>query len=177
MILATRDEAEAAIETIVRYIEERMENSERESRERPGINSYTEIFAGLRRCGRNTGLDLQRRGVRRHSAAKGHRVPQHLRAPSAALRTSPRGIHPVDRIIGISKLARLLDMHAKAPEPREDHEGNHGRPDGAPRAEGLRRDHLAPARVHGAGVSKQNSVMTTSSMRGAFFEKSEARAS
>ena len=84
---------------------------------------------------------------------------------------------PVDKIVGISKLARLLDMHSKRLQNQERN------------TQSVADDiieNLSPLGCavileaqHGCmkcrGVRKQNSIMTTSSMRGVFFDKQEAR--
>lgn len=84
---------------------------------------------------------------------------------------------PVERIVGISKLARLLDAHSKRLQNQERITKDI--------AEDLVR-HLSPLGAavileasHGCmkcrGVMKQNSTMVTSSMKGAFFDNKEAR--
>ena len=84
---------------------------------------------------------------------------------------------PVDRIVGISKLARLVDLHTGKLQNQEritksvaDDLENVLSPLGcAVIIEGS----------HGCmtcrGVKKQNSIMSTSSMRGVFFDNKEAR--
>ena len=85
---------------------------------------------------------------------------------------------PVGRIVGISKLARILDLHAKRLQNQERITKSV--------ADDLERE-LNPLgaavileAAHGCmqcrGVMKQNSLMVTSAMRGVFFEKAEARA-
>ncbi len=84
---------------------------------------------------------------------------------------------PVDRIVGISKLARLLDMHSRRMQNQEritkdvaDDIEKHLNPLGCA---------VIIEAQHGCmrcrGVKKQNAVMTTSAMRGVFFDKPEAR--
>ena len=84
---------------------------------------------------------------------------------------------PVDRIVGISKLARIADMHARRLQNQERITNSI--------ADDLEK-YLSPLGCgviieaqHGCmrcrGVKKQNSVMTTSAMRGAFFNKADAR--
>ena len=84
---------------------------------------------------------------------------------------------PVERIVGISKLARLLDAHSKRLQNQERITKDI--------AEDLVR-HLSPLGAavileasHGCmkcrGVMKQNSTMVTSSMKGVFFDNKEAR--
>ena len=84
---------------------------------------------------------------------------------------------PVDRIVGISKLARLMDAHAMRLQNQEritmsiaDDIEEHLSPLGC--AVILEAQHGC---MRCRGVRKQNAVMTTSAMRGVFFEKPEAR--
>jgi GTP cyclohydrolase I len=84
---------------------------------------------------------------------------------------------PVERIVGISKLARIVEMHGRRLQNQERI------------TKGIADDlekHLSPLGTaviiearHGCmtcrGVRKQNAIMTTSAMRGVFFEKAEAR--
>ena len=84
---------------------------------------------------------------------------------------------PIDRIVGISKLARLLDAHAKRLQNQEritkdvaDDLVNHLSPLGA--AVILEASHGC---MKCRGVMKQNSTMVTSSMKGVFFDNNEAR--
>ena len=85
---------------------------------------------------------------------------------------------PVGQIVGVSKLARLVDMYARRLQNQERITQS---------VSDALVDHLHPLGCavileasHGCmrcrGVAKQNAVMTTSAMRGVFFEKSEARA-
>lgn len=84
---------------------------------------------------------------------------------------------PDKRVIGISKLARLVDIYARRMQIQE-RIGNqvtealmkHLKPLGA--ACVIEAQHLC---MQMRGVGKQNSVMVTSSMKGAFMEKGEAR--
>ena len=84
---------------------------------------------------------------------------------------------PTERIVGISKLARIVDLHSRRLQNQE-----RITKDVADDLE----EHLSPLGCaviieasHGCmqcrGVAKQNAIMTTSAMRGVFFEKSEAR--
>jgi GTP cyclohydrolase I len=84
---------------------------------------------------------------------------------------------PVEKIVGISKLARLVELHSLRLQNQERITKSI--------ADDLERvlHPLGCAVIieakHGCmqcrGVKKQNSVMTTSTMKGVFFEKSEAR--
>ena len=105
-----------------------------------------------------------------HSTCEHHLQPFSGRAHVAYI--------PVDRIVGISKLARLTDIHAKRLQNQEritkgiaDDLEEHVKPLGCAV--------IMEAR-HGCmscrGVMKQNAVMTTSAMRGVFFDRPEARA-
>ena len=84
---------------------------------------------------------------------------------------------PTDRIVGISKLARIVELHARRLQNQEritkgiaDDLEKFVKPLGCA---------VIIDAAHGCmqcrGVKKQNAVMTTSAMRGVFFEKSEAR--
>ena len=84
---------------------------------------------------------------------------------------------PTERIVGISKLARIVDLHARKLQNQEritkgiaDDLEENLQPLGAA---------VIIEASHGCmqcrGVKKQNSIMTTSAMRGVFFDKSEAR--
>ncbi len=179
--MPTRDEAMSAIETIVRYIEG-AEGDLREGVSRTPervIDSYEEIFGGyskdameiLNSTFNGEGYDgiVLLRDIEFHSTCEHHLQPFSGRAHIAYI--------PVDRIVGISKLARLLDMHSRRLQNQEritkgitDDLMTHLEPKGC--AAIIEAQHGC---MRCRGVQKQNSVMTTSSMRGAFFEKSEAR--
>jgi len=84
---------------------------------------------------------------------------------------------PDGKIIGISKLARLVDMFAKRMQIQErlgqqvtDALMEHLKPVGA--ACIVEAQHMC---MQMRGVDKQNSVMVTSSLRGAFMDNSSAR--
>ena len=84
---------------------------------------------------------------------------------------------PVDRIVGISKLARILDLHARRLQNQEritkgiaDDLERELQPLGA--AVILEASHGC---MQCRGVAKQEAVMTTSAMRGVFFDRPEAR--
>lgn len=85
---------------------------------------------------------------------------------------------PNEKVVGISKLARLLDIHSRRFQIQErigelvtKDIMNHLKAKGA--ACIIEAQHLC---MKMRGVSKQHSVMTTSSMKGAFLEKPAARA-
>ena len=83
----------------------------------------------------------------------------------------------MERIVGISKLARIVDHHALRLQNQERITNNvandlveHLNPLGA--AVIIRASHGC---MRCRGVRKQNAIMTTSAMRGVFFDKQEAR--
>ena len=88
------------------------------------------------------------------------------------------GYIPIKRIVGISKLARLLELHARRLQNQE--RITKGIADDLERElEPLGAAVIIEA-SHGCmqcrGVAKQHAIMTTSAMRGVFFDKPEARA-
>lgn len=181
MKLPDKEEAMDAIETIVRYIEkcgselrEGLENTPERV-----IQSYDEIFSGysddaseiLDSTFNAEGYDgiVLLKDMEFHSTCEHHLQPFSGKGHIAYI--------PVDKIVGISKLARLLDMHSKRLQNQERI------------TQSVADDiieNLSPLGCavileaqHGCmkcrGVRKQNSIMTTSSMRGVFFDKQEAR--
>ena len=85
---------------------------------------------------------------------------------------------PTDKIVGISKLARLVEVYAKRLQNQErittqvaDALINHLKPLGA--AVIIEASHSC---MGCRGVKKNHAIMTTSAMRGVFFDKAEARA-
>ena len=180
-MIPSRDEAVSAVETIVRYIE----GKEGVFREgvflTPGrvVDSYDEMFSGydgdskeiLKSTFNAEGYDgiVLLRDVEFHSTCEHHLQPFSGRAHIAYI--------PVEKIAGISKLARLLDLHSKQLQNQEritkgiaDDLEKHLRPLGCA---------VIIEAQHGCmrcrGVQKQNAVMTTSAMRGVFFDRAEAR--
>lgn len=179
--MVEKKQAEAAVDTIIRYIEG--ENGAlREGLSRtPGrvIESFSEIFSGyseepsevLDATFNAEGYDgiVLLRDIEFHSTCEHHLQPFHGRGHVAYI--------PTDRIVGISKLARILEMHARRLQNQEritkgiaDDLETHLKPLGC--AVILEASHGC---MQCRGVKKQNSVMTTSQMRGVFFDKSEAR--
>ena len=181
MKLPNKEEAMDAIETIVRYIEqcgselrEGLENMPERV-----IQSYEEIFSGysddaseiLDSTFNAEGYDgiVLLKDMEFHSTCEHHLQPFSGKGHIAYI--------PVHKIVGISKLARLLDMHSKRLQNQERI------------TQSVADDiieNLSPLGCavileaqHGCmkcrGVRKQNSIMTTSSMRGVFFDKQEAR--
>ena len=179
--MVTREDAEAAVDTLVRFVEAANGDLREGLARTPErvIDSFTEIYGGydqesaevLDSTFNGEGYDgiVLLRDIEFHSTCEHHLQPFHGRAHVAYI--------PTDRIVGISKLARLLEMHARRLQNQE-----RITKDVADDLE----THLSPLGCaviieasHGCmqcrGVKKQNSVMTTSAMRGVFFDKSEAR--
>jgi GTP cyclohydrolase I len=179
--MVERKQAEAAVDTIIRYIEA-ANGTLREGLARTPervIESFSELFNGysekpadvLDATFNAEGYDgiVLLRDIEFHSTCEHHLQPFHGRGHVAYI--------PTDRIVGISKLARILEMHARRLQNQERI------------TKGIADDleaYLKPLGCavileasHGCmqcrGVKKQNSIMTTSQMRGVFFEKSEAR--
>ena len=181
MKLPDKKEAMGAVETIVRYIEQCGPELREGLRNTPDrvIQSYDEIFSGysddaseiLDSTFNAEGYDgiVLLRDMEFHSTCEHHLQPFSGKGHIAYI--------PVDRIVGISKLARLLDMHSKRLQNQEritqsvaDDIVEHLRPLGC--AVILEAQHGC---MKCRGVRKQNSIMTTSAMRGVFFDKQEAR--
>ena len=177
----SKQQAIVAVDTLVRYIESA--NGElREGLARTPqrvIESFEEIYSGysgnseliLDATFNSEGYDgiVLLRDIEFHSVCEHHLLPFSGKAHIAYI--------PIDRIVGISKLARLLDMHSSRLQNQERV------------TKGIADDIeaiLAPLGcavileashdcMQCRGVKKQNSVMTTSAMRGVFFDKKEAR--
>ena len=179
--MPSRDDAVSAVETIVRYIEGK-EGVLREGislTPRRVVDSYDEVFSGyvgdskgiLESTFNAEGYDgiVLLRDVEFHSTCEHHLQPFSGRAHIAYI--------PIEKIVRISKLARLLDLHSKQLQNQEritkgiaDDLEKHLRPLGCA---------VIIEAQHGCmrcrGVQKQNAVMTTSAMRGVFFDRAEAR--
>jgi len=177
--MTTREEAMGAVKVILEYIEG---DSTREGLLRTPervIDSFEEIYEGykldpkevLSSTFNGEGYDgiVLLRDIEMHSTCEHHLQPFKGRAHVAYI--------PTDRIVGISKLARIVDLHSRRLQNQEritqgvadDIESNLN-PLGCA---------VIVEAAHGCmqcrGVRKQNSVMTTSAMRGVFFDKKEAR--
>ncbi|HIG20865.1 MAG: GTP cyclohydrolase I FolE [Methanobacteriota archaeon] len=179
--MVEKEQAKAAVETIIRYIEG-ADGTLREGLSRTPervIESFSEIFNGysekpsevLDATFNAEGYDgiVLLRDIEFHSTCEHHLQPFHGRGHVAYI--------PTDRIVGISKLARILETHARRLQNQEritkgvaDDLEAHLKPLGC--AVILEASHGC---MQCRGVKKQNSIMTTSQMRGVFFDKSEAR--
>lgn len=180
-MMVSKDEAQRAVATLLEYLEGEGAPEREGLQKTPQrvIESWTEIFAGYTMDAREIldatfngeGYDgiVLLRDIEFTSTCEHHLLPFRGRAHVAYI--------PVDRIVGISKLARIVELHARRLQNQERI------------TKGIADDleeKLAPLGAavileasHGCmqcrGVAKQQAVMTTSSMRGVFFERPEAR--
>ena len=174
-----RKEAESAIKTLLKYLEDDFNREGLKETPKRVIDSFDEIFAGYQQRPSEVlastfnaeGYDgiVLLRDIEFYSTCEHHLQPFSGRAHIAYI--------PTDRIVGISKLARIVELYARRLQNQEritisivDDIVENLNPLGA----GV----ILEAR-HGCmqcrGVSKQNAVMTTSAMRGGFFDDSGAR--
>jgi GTP cyclohydrolase I len=177
--MSTREEAMNAVKTLLEYIEGDSEREGLVKTPKRVIDSFDEIYAGysmdseevLSSTFNGEGYDgiVLLRDIEFHSTCEHHLQPFKGRAHVAYI--------PTERIVGISKLARIVELHARRLQNQEritkgvaDDLESELNPLGAA---------VIIEAAHGCmqcrGVSKQNAVMTTSAMRGVFFEKTEAR--
>ncbi len=174
-----RHEAEDAVRKLLQYLEDDSEREGLEETPKRVIDSFDEIFAGYKQKPSEVlastfnaeGYDgiVLLRDIEFYSTCEHHLQPFRGRAHVAYI--------PTDKIVGISKLARIVELHARRLQNQEritksvvDDIVENLNPLGA----GV----IVEAK-HGCmqcrGVSKQNAIMTTSAMRGVFFDKAEAR--
>ena len=177
--MVTRESAEKAVKVLLEYLEGDPDREGLEESPKRVIDSFDEIFAGyqmdpaevLSSTFNGEGYDgiVLLRDIEFHSTCEHHLQPFKGRAHVAYI--------PTDRIVGISKLARIVDLHARRLQNQERITKNV--------ADDIEAE-LKPLGCgvileasHGCmqcrGVAKQNAIMTTSAMRGVFFDKSEAR--
>ena len=179
--LPNKEDARNAIETLVRYIE-KIDGPLREGlldTPKRVIEAFEELYQGytidadqlLDATFNAEGYDgiVLLRDIEFHSTCEHHMLPFTGSAHVAYI--------PVEKIVGISKLARLVELHSLRLQNQEritksiaDDLERVLRPLGCA---------VIIEAKHGCmqcrGVKKQNSVMTTSTMKGVFFAKSEAR--
>jgi GTP cyclohydrolase I len=177
--MTTRDEAEKAVFTLLDYLDSDPRREGLADTPRRVIDSWDEVFSGYHSNAENIldstfnaeGYDgiVLLSNIEFHSTCEHHLQPFSGRAHVAYI--------PVDRIVGISKLARIVDHHALRLQNQERITNDvandlvsHLNPLGAA---------VIVQASHGCmrcrGVRKQNAIMTTSAMRGVFFDKQEAR--
>ncbi len=178
-MMVTRIEAEEAVHTLLSYLESDPNREGLKDTPKRVIDSWEEIFAGystnseelLQATFNAEGYDgiVLLSNIEFHSTCEHHLQPFNGKAHVAYI--------PVDRIVGISKLARIIDHHALRLQNQERITNDvandlvqHLNPLGA--AVIIQASHGC---MRCRGVKKQNAVMTTSAMRGVFFEKQEAR--
>jgi len=175
----TRNEAMLAVKALLGYLEDDVEREGLLDTPKRVIDSWSEIFAGydmnpsdiLSSTFNGEGYDgiVLLKDIEFHSTCEHHMLPFTGAAHIAYI--------PVNKIVGISKLARLVELHSMRLQNQERITKSI--------ADDLERV-LKPLGCgviieakHGCmqcrGVKKQNSVMATSSMRGVFFDNSEAR--
>ena len=177
--MATRKDAEEAVYTLLTYLDSQPNREGLKDTPRRVIDSWDEVFAGyntdaesiLQATFNAEGYDgiVLLSNIEFHSTCEHHLQPFSGRAHVAYI--------PVDRIVGISKLARIVDHHALRLQNQERITNDvandlvqHLNPLGA--AVIIQASHGC---MRCRGVRKQNAVMTTSAMRGVFFDKQEAR--
>ena len=179
--MVSKNDAENAIKTILEYLEGDGSSS-REGLERTPervVESWSEIYAGyamdaneiLDATFNGEGYDgiVLLRNIEFTSTCEHHLLPFRGRGHI--------GYIPVDRIVGISKLARILDLHARRLQNQE--RITKGIADDLERILQPLGAAVILEASHGCmqcrGVAKQEAVMTTSAMRGVFFDRPEAR--
>ena len=180
-LVISRIEVKKAIETMVRYLEAstgELREGLADTSERV-LKSWDEIYSGYSQNAKNVlestfnaeGYDgiVLLKDIEYHSTCEHHLQPFTGKAHVAYI--------PVDRIVGISKLARLVDLHTRRLQNQE--RITKGIADDLEEILSPLGCAVIVEGSHGCmtcrGVKKQNALMTTSAMRGVFFEKSEAR--
>ncbi|WP_338174284.1 GTP cyclohydrolase I FolE [Candidatus Poseidonia alphae] len=179
--MTTKDEAMKAVKTLLSYIEGEG-NCDREGLKNTPkrvVESWDEIFAGytmdagelLDATFNAEGYEgiVLLRNIEFTSTCEHHLQPFNGRAHIAYI--------PVERIVGISKLARILELHARRLQNQE--RITKGIADDLERQLKPLGSAVILEAAHGCmqcrGVAKQQAIMTTSAMNGVFFERSEAR--
>lgn len=179
--MTTKEEAMEAVKILLTYIEGDGSEQREGLLKTPQrvVESWDEIFAGyqmdssdiLQATFNGEGYDgiVLLRNIEFTSTCEHHLQPFRGRAHVAYI--------PVDRIVGISKLARILELHARRLQNQE--RITKGIADDLERELNPLGAAVILEASHGCmqcrGVAKQQAVMTTSAMRGVFFDKVEAR--
>ena len=180
--MTTIDEAHEAVRTLLAYIEgeDAVDREGLLDTPKRVVESWSEIFAGykmdasdlLQATFNAEGYDgiVLLRDIEFTSTCEHHLQPFRGRAHVAYI--------PVERIVGISKLARILELHARRWQNQE--RITQGIADDLERELQPLGAAVIIEAAHGCmqcrGVAKQQAVMTTSAMRGVFFDRPEARA-
>ena len=179
--MVTKEEAEDLVSKLLSYIEENA--SDREGLKKTPkrvIESWNEIFAGYK-MDANEILDARfnsegydgivlLKDIEFHSTCEHHLLPFTGKAHIAYI--------PIEQIVGISKLARLLEVYARRLQNQERITKQTAetlmdilKPLGA--AVIVEAKHMC---MSCRGAKKSDALMVTSSMKGVFFDKPEARA-
>ena len=177
--MPTRHDAKEAVRTLLSYLETDYQREGLQETPDRVIDSWDEIFSGytmnpeaiLSSTFNGEGYDgiVLLKDIEFHSTCEHHLQPFNGKAHIAYI--------PIDRIVGISKLSRIVECHARRLQNPERITKNI--------ADDLEQ-YLAPLgcaviieAAHGCmrcrGVKQANALMTTSAMRGVFFNKAEAR--
>ena len=180
--MTTKEEAHEAVRTLLAYLEGPKAVSREGLLDTPKrvIESWDEIFAGYNMDASDLvqatfnaeGYDgiVLLRNIEFTSTCEHHLQPFRGRAHV--------GYIPVERIVGISKLARILELHARRLQNQE--RITKGIADDLVRELQPLGAAVIIEAAHGCmqcrGVAKQQAIMTTSAMRGVFFDRPEARA-
>ena len=179
--MTTKEEAHNAVRTLLAYIEgiDAVEREGLMDTPKRVVDSWDEIFAGyamdsselLQATFNAEGYEgiVLLRDIEFTSTCEHHLQPFRGRAHIAYI--------PVERIVGISKLARILELHARRLQNQE--RITKGIADDLVRELQPLGAAVIIEASHGCmqcrGVAKQQAVMTTSAMRGVFFDRPEAR--
>lgn len=179
--MTTKDEAMKAVRTLLSYIEGEDKSDREGLKNTPKrvVESWDEIFVGytmdagelLDATFNAEGYEgiVLLRNIEFTSTCEHHLQPFNGRAHIAYI--------PVERIVGISKLARILELHARRLQNQE--RITKGIADDLERELKPLGSAVILEAAHGCmqcrGVAKQQAIMTTSAMNGVFFERSEAR--
>ena len=175
----TRNEAMLAVKTLLGYLEDDVDREGLLDTPQRVIDSWSEIFSGydmnpseiLSSTFNGEGYDgiVLLKDIEFHSTCEHHLQPFNGKAHVAYI--------PVERIVGISKLSRIVDLHARRLQNQEritkgiaDDLETHLKPLGCA---------VIMEASHGCmrcrGVKQQNAIMSTSAMKGVFFNNAEAR--
>ena len=179
--MITTEEAQEAVRTLLAYIEgdDAVSREGLEDTPKRVIDSWSEIFAGysmdaselLNATFNAEGYDgiVLLRDIEFTSTCEHHLQPFRGRAHIAYI--------PIERIVGISKLARILELHARRLQNQE--RITKGIADDLEQELQPLGSAVIIEASHGCmqcrGVAKQQAIMTTSAMRGVFFDRLEAR--
>ena len=119
--MSTKEEAMEAVKVILEYIEDSSNREGLQKTPERVINSFDEIYAGygmdaeevLSSTFNGEGYDgiVLLRDIEFHSTCEHHLQPFKGRAHVAYI--------PTDRIVGISKLARIVELHARRLQNQE----------------------------------------------------------